>query len=130
MIKLISVKLAANSLITLFICVLIFHSLIITGVIPFDIVWGGRLTNETEMFRFEAVSILINLMMLYVVLAKIGYGKLALSRKLVTVALWAMVILFLLNTVGNLFSENQWELIIFTPITFASGLFSLRLAIA
>ncbi len=129
MTNLVSTKLAGHSLIALFIGVLIFHSLIITGVIPFGIVWGGRLANETEMIRFEAVSLVINLLMLLVVVAKMEYGKIKLPRRLVTIALWAMVILFSLNTVGNLFSKSEWEMIVFTPITFLSALFSLRLAL-
>lgn len=36
---------------------ILFHLLVLTGVIPFGIVWGGRLSNQQEIIRFEAISI-------------------------------------------------------------------------
>ncbi|WP_295121919.1 hypothetical protein [uncultured Chitinophaga sp.] len=37
--------------------------------------------------------------------------------KLTTATLWFMSAVFLLITIGNLFSQNKWEQLIFTPLT-------------
>lgn len=39
---------------------LVFHCLILCKIIPYNILWGGRLKSDIEMYRFETVSILIN----------------------------------------------------------------------
>jgi hypothetical protein len=40
-----------------------------------------------------------------------------------------MFVLFAINTVGNIFSNNELERLIFTPLTLLLAVFSLRLAI-
>ena len=40
--------------------VILFHICIIIKIIPYNIAWGGRLTNDNEMYVFESISILIN----------------------------------------------------------------------
>jgi hypothetical protein len=40
--------------------VILFHICIIFKIIPYNIAWGGRLTNDNEMYVFECISILIN----------------------------------------------------------------------
>jgi hypothetical protein len=116
--KMSKLKLIAGYLmITIFGLILIFHILIITGNIPYTIVWGGRLQSKLDMYRFESVSILLNSIFLLVVLLKMEIIKLRIPLKTVKIMLWLMVVLFLLNTIGNLFSINFWERIIFTPLT-------------
>ncbi|MCF6268271.1 MAG: hypothetical protein L3J41_01010 [Melioribacteraceae bacterium] len=34
-----------------------------------------------------------------------------------------------INTIGNLFSNNFWEMIIFTPLTFISAILCYRMAV-
>jgi len=49
--------------------------------------------------------------------------------KIVTIALWAFVVLFAINTVGNVLSKTSLETIIFTPLTFLSAVLCFRIAI-
>jgi hypothetical protein len=99
------------------------------GVVPYKIVWGGRLETVSQMIRFEVISITINLIMLSWVAIKSGNLKWSLSKRWIQAGFWVMVALFSLNTVGNLFAISQWERWIFTPLTFLLAVFSLRLAI-
>ncbi|WP_109830787.1 hypothetical protein [Reichenbachiella versicolor] len=108
--------------------VLLFHLSIVTGVVPFDMVWGGRLKTVQEMYAFELFSIAINLIMIAIVSMKVGFINQLLSPVLVTVFLWIFVGLFALNTVGNLFSLNSLEAMIFTPITFVLSILFFLLA--
>ena len=130
MFKLISEKLAIRGLLIIFSLLLIFHFMIISGIIPFDIVWGGRLESRDQMIQFEMVSIVLNAIMLLIVAIKAEIIKLKISPKFLKISFWIMFGLFALNTVGNLFSNNQFEQIVFTPITLIMSLFCLRLAMS
>jgi hypothetical protein len=99
------------------------------GIIPFEIVWGGRLTDSAQMIQFEIVSITLNLVMLVTVAIRSEHLNVNINKKIITVALWIMVGLFLLNTIGNLLSSNALEKILFTPLTILLAILSWRLAI-
>lgn len=101
----------------LFILIVIFHFLVIFGIVPFQNVWGGRLKTQEEMLKFEAFSIVLNLIFITVVLVKAGFWKVKISPKIISILLWIMTILFALNTIGNLFAVNDLEKYIATPIT-------------
>ena len=125
----ISKKAATFASLCILVLVILFHFLILTGVVPFDIVWGGRLKDASQMIRFEIISIFINLLMLVVVANSAGMLKLKINQKIIRGGIWIMFVLFLLNTVGNLFSNNHFEKIVFTPITFLLAVFTFRMAI-
>ena len=106
---------------------ILFHILILTGVVPFSMVWGGRLTNKSEMIGFETISIISLLIMLFVVAVHAGLVRIRVQSIVLKIAFWVMAGLFLLNTLGNMQSLNETERLIFTPVTFLLFLFSLRL---
>lgn len=123
----ISERLALATIATILSLIILFHGLILTGVIPFDIVWGGRLANRAQMLRMEAVSIALNLLMLAVVGIRAGLLGKGTPPRITTAALWIMAVLFGLNTVGNLLAQNSLETIIFTPLTLILCVLCLRL---
>lgn len=103
--------------------VVLFHICVLTGLIPFSIVWGGRLENQEQMIVFEAISIFLNVCMLAIVFISIRH-----RNTLIVIALWLMAVLFFINTIGNLLSTNELERILFTPLTLVLTIFSVRLA--
>ena len=109
---------------------LIFHLLVLTGFIPFGIVWGGRLNNQAEMIRFEAFSIFTLLCVLFIVAANAGFIRLRIKNVILKAAFWLLTALFLLNTLGNLNAASDLEANLFTPVTLLLSIFSLRLAIS
>lgn len=127
--KFLTRRFAINGLLLILSLVVLFHLLVIIRVIPFDIVWGGKLKNVSQMRSFEAVSVLLNLLMLAVVAMHAGILRLTVSPVIIKIALWTMFVLFLVNTFANMLSENAMEKIIFTPLTFLLSMFSLRLAV-
>ena len=126
--SLVSVQTAARIMIIILSLIIIFHLGVLAGIIPYKIVWGGRLENTTDMIRFEVVSIGINLLMVVIVANKSGYLNWGKSKQWVRIGLWIMVVLFSINTLGNLVAINIWEKIIFTPLTLLLAFFSFRLA--
>lgn len=89
--------------------VLIFHLLIITQIIPYEFAWGGKIKTETEMVFFEIFSILVNLILGFILLMKGVFIRPIFSEKTIDKVLWFFLALFLLNTVGNLFAETNFE---------------------
>jgi len=110
-------KTASALLIVLFSILIVFHLLILLKVIPYAIAWGGRLTNDSEMYVFETFSIVLNALFLLIAIKKDKQIKQGESNKFINVMLWIMFAVFTLNTIGNLFSINTFEKTVFTPVT-------------
>lgn len=89
--------------------ILLFHFCILLKIIPYDITWGGRLTNDSEMYVFETFSILLNLVLYLALLIKGKFVKQLFSDKVINIILWIFIIFFGLNTIGNLLAETLFE---------------------
>ncbi len=98
------------------------------SIIPYQMVWGGRLQSKKEMINFELVSILLNFLMLAIVAIHAKIIKLKVHPTIVKIALWLMVFIFMMNSIGNLLSLNEMEKYIFTPLTTLLAIFSFTLA--
>ena len=109
---------------------LLLHFIILLKIIPYKLIWGGRLKSNNEMYRFEIFSILINSLFIIVILTQAEVLIIMIPNKIVTYALWLMTGLFLLNTFGNAISKNKIERMLFTPVTILLTIFSLVLALS
>ena len=74
-IKKIDIKLAAGIVMALLSVIVVFHLLVLSGVIPYNIVWGGRLESAAQMYVLETVSLAVILAVILVVAIKGGYIK-------------------------------------------------------
>lgn len=109
-------KNSLNIILGILSAVTVFHFCIVLKVISYDITWGGQLKNDSEMYVFEAISIIINLFLMLVLLMKGGYLKYKFSERTINIILWIFVIIFLLNTFGNVMAKTAFERI-FTGLT-------------
>ncbi len=109
--------------------VVVFHTFVLLKIIPYDIVWAGKLKSNEEMLVFESISILINILLMIVLLIKGDLLKTKLLIRFATVVLWMFVVIFALNTIGNLFSKTTTETFVATPLTFISAILCLRLVL-
>ncbi|MBK8622336.1 MAG: hypothetical protein IPN79_11395 [Saprospiraceae bacterium] len=89
--------------------VILFHICIIIKIIPYNIAWGGRLTNDNEMYVFESISILINVFLSWILLMKGDYVQFKFSKKTINIILWIFFGIFILNTIGNIFAKTNFE---------------------
>lgn len=124
-IRLTMVKFSQRALIVIFSLTIVFHILVLVSVIPFDMIWGGRIKTLDEMYVFEAVSLSLNLVFLMVILIHSRIWFIKFPQKLIQFLLWVMVVVFMLNTVGNLLSKSTTETMIFTPLTILITIFCL-----
>jgi hypothetical protein len=129
MIQKIPFKVAISLFLTLLSLILIFHFLVILKIIPYTIVWAGKIENDAQMDLFESISILINFILFTAILVKGNILRLKINRKIIQVILYLFVVIFALNTVGNLFAKMSLETYIFTPLTFISAFLCLRIAL-
>ncbi len=110
-------RFAKFGLIIIFSIVIVFHLFVISGIVPYDIVWGGNLSSKAMMYQMEGVSILLNVLFLFIVLVKTQVITWSVNPKVLVVLLYIMSGFFALNTIGNLLAEKSLETILFTPIT-------------
>ena len=110
-------KTSIKILLALLIAVILFHISVIAKVVPYDIAWGGRLQDDSEMYVFESISILIILFLGLVLLMKGDYVKFRFKNKTTNIILWTFLAIFLLNTVGNIFAKTNFEKL-FAIVTF------------
>ena len=127
--KKIPYRFSYTAIFTLISLILVFHVLILTSIIPFDLVWGGRLETYQQMIRYELFSIFINLCFVFFIALKAGLIRAFLSVRFANVFLWVFAFIFFLNTLGNLFSLNSLEQMIFTPVTLVLSILTARVAI-
>lgn len=126
--KIISFHAAAKGILIILSIMLVFHTLVLTGFIPFDIVWGGRLKSREDMLVFESVSVGLNLLIVLVIAGHAGYLPLSFKKSISRILIWLMTGLFLLNTIGNLMAVDPMEKFIFTPLTLVLTLLCYRVA--
>jgi magnesium-transporting ATPase (P-type) len=67
--------------------------------------------------------------MIAVVAIKANVLNVELPQIFIKVILWLMFFLFLLNTLGNVFSLNKFEQLVVTAVTLIVSLLSLRLVL-
>lgn len=96
-------------LLGLILAIIVFHFSVLLKIIPYEFVWGGRLQNDNEMYVFELGSIFANLILGAVLLMKGNFIKPILSEKALNIILWVFLLLFALNTVGNLLAQTTFE---------------------
>ena len=114
-------RIAIKLMLSIIIVIIIFHLCILLRIIPYEITWGGRLKNDSEMYVFETASIIVNIILGLTLLIKGNYIKQIISLKMVNIILWMFLILFGLNTIGNIFAKTNFEKI-FSILTLSSSI--------
>jgi len=105
-------KLAIKIMLWLITIITLFHLAILTKIIPYEITWGGRLENDSEMYVFETISIIFNIFLGLVLFIKDERLPAFIPMKVINIILWVFLILFGLNTIGNIFAKTLFEKIL------------------
>lgn len=120
---------AAKTLLLLFALLVVFHLFVLLGIVPHDIVWAGRIQSRAELIRMESISILILGIVAAIVAHKAGYLSIIKHPTVISVGMWLVVALFILNTLGNLTAVNPIEKYGFGLLTLVMAMLSLRITI-
>ena len=128
--NLISAKLAGNILFVAFGLLAVFHVLVLLGVIPAEIVWGGMIQGvPSNLITLEIISLLVTLLFLTILAARAGAIPAGRFSGAVRVGVWLIFAYLVLNTLGNLASGVSFENLVFAPVTIFLALCAFRLAI-
>jgi len=108
----------------------VLHLLILLGLVPSDMVWGGQINESAgNIVVLEGIALIVTSLIIFIVVIKLGYVYSMKPTKITRMSLWIIFIYFILNTIGNLTSGVTVENIIFAPITIILALCAFRLAI-
>lgn len=90
-------------------CYGIFHLFIILQIIPFNIVWGGKIRSIETILIFEGIAFLIMSFLGVVLAMKNRIVKPFFKDKTIKRILLIFAVFFILNTIGNLLAETNIE---------------------
>lgn len=109
---------AAKILLFTFCLLVVFHMLVMLGVISYKIVWGGRIKSKVQLYVMELLSILVLLLCVFLLSLKLGIFVFKGSDFIVSIGLWSLLGIFVLNTFGNLMAKTKLEKYLFGSLTF------------
>ncbi len=127
--RVLNIKTAGTGLLILMSATLVLHHLIIVRVVPYDIFWGGQVESETtNMLMMEIVAVSVLALFIGITILKAFHPTK--HRVLAKVGMWIIFAYLLLNTAGNLSSNQIIEKTVLAPATLLMSLLALRLAIS
>lgn len=109
----------------------LFHVAMMAGLLPSDMVWGGRAAAEPgALLQLELVGLVITVLFGLIIAARVGLVRLPVPAKAIAVCTWVVFVYFLFNVLANLASTSTLEKAIFTPVSAVLALLTLRVALA
>lgn len=88
---------------------ILFHTLILLGILPQNIVWGGQALAPATILLLESFAILVMLFLSFLILMKNKWIKYKWQDKTLNRWLMGFSIYFMLNTMANLLAETTFE---------------------
>jgi archaellum biogenesis protein FlaJ (TadC family) len=113
-------------LLSLMTLIIIYHVLILTGVLPQEAVWGNRINDSEKLIQMEYLAIVIMMIFISIIILKLKYKN---HFKVINILLWIVFSFSVLNIIGNILSGSQLEKIIFIPVTIIQSLLLLRIGV-
>lgn len=126
--RIISFNNAVNATVIILLLVTLFNLSVLLGLVPYTIVWGGRIENQEQMMVFELISILINLFCLVVVLIK-ARRFLPHLGKTADIIAWLLPVMYFFGILGNAAAKSATEKALFVPLTVVLFILTLRIAL-
>ena len=128
-IKQISVRYAATLMMVFLSISVLFHLLILSGVIPYKLVYSGLLDTELQMVMYAVSTIMALIAVICVISVRGGYMKPFVSKQALNATLWLLIAIFIVGAAGILFSKTTLEMILFTPPALISAILCYRLTL-
>ena len=123
-------EIIGNLLLSLLGLLFVFHLLIVAGIIPYTIVWAGKIQNRQQMLRMETVSLIILTLVVLLVLMRMGYLHWVENPLVLKGGMWLLFAFFTLNTLGNMTAKSPFEKYGFGSLTVLLAVCCLVLALS
>jgi hypothetical protein len=125
----ISIELAGYILLIILGLLIIFHILIVVGIVPYNIVWAGKIKSKKELLLMESISLFISVMAMIIVGSKTKNLIFIEDPTIVNIGMWILLALFIFNTIGNLTAKSPIEKYGFGTLTILISFLVLRIVI-
>lgn len=102
---------------TILLVFLSIHFCVLFKLLPYSIVWGGRINSQKEMYPKQVISIAMTCTFLWIIIEKTRIVKGILSESALNILIWLMIVVFIFGTLGNLFSKNPVEKYLFSTLS-------------
>ncbi|MEK6479004.1 hypothetical protein WJR50_15765 [Catalinimonas sp. 4WD22] len=126
---LISTELAGKALFSMLSLFFVLHILIMLGLVPHDIVWGGKIKSRQQLLRMEFISLFILAIFTMLVALRMGYLHFLDNPSVIKGSMWVLFAFFVLNTLGNFAAKSPIERYGFGTLTILMSLCCLVLAL-
>ncbi|PHN97498.1 hypothetical protein CSC81_08925 [Tenacibaculum discolor] len=83
--------------------------MVLFQIIPYNLVWGGKIKSVNEMYILEGVALTIMLFIGTILSMKSRLVKPIFTAKTIKRILLVFAVFFILNTIGNLLAETIIE---------------------
>jgi len=124
-----NVGVAGKILMGLLVLLMVMHVLILARVIPYEVVWGGSIKDETQLYVFEISALILNGLFLIITAINLGHIRAPKLNRVADIGMWMVFAYFAMNIIGNLNSGVSWEKLLFAPLSIVLALLSLRVAV-
>jgi hypothetical protein len=126
--KLIGAMLAGRLLQIFWILMAVFHILLLMGILPMHIAWGGRI-DASRRILYESIALLITVIFIAGISVKMHFIRLEKHSKTINTGIWIIFAYLIFNTVGNLASGVFTEKLVFAPLTLFMSVLAFQLAV-
>lgn len=126
--KVITAQRASQILTVILGLMILFHLLVIIGIVPASWVWGDKAPRES-ILPLELIAIVITFSFILFLKIKMRYVNMGQKNKPVNVVLWIIAAFLAFNALANLISSATVENIIFAPLALLMAILTIRLAI-
>ena len=113
-----AVKIAGIIAVVLFAVVIVLQILLLSGILPITMAWGGRQSVLTTGLRLaSAAAVIILAFFAYVICRRAGLFSHRTPSTAIKILSWIITAFLVLNTIGNFTSTSTGERMLFGPIT-------------
>lgn len=119
---------AGNLLTALLLMLVVFHLSVLSNLVPYEIVWGGRSRDAADFLFFEGVALGIAGFFLIATRLRVSSLRARWIAVLTRTIMWVMFGFFAINTVTNLLGRSVFEKAVFAPASLFMALLAFRLA--
>ena len=125
----ISVKLAGNILIGSTAVLILIQILVMAGIVPFEMLWGGLPPEDESTMKFEIISLAVSSVFLAALAVKVGYIKTEKFSEVISLLFWVIFMYLIINAIGNLISGITFAKVLLAPVALILAFFTYRLVI-
>ena len=125
----IDTKICGKIIIAILTMLVLFHLAILSGLLPMNIVWGGRLQDKDEMILLELFAIFINALIILLVSMRLGFIKNRIPPRALQVSIWVISLMFTTNIFTNLMAYHWFEKWVMGTVTIILSFLFIRLAL-